>query len=338
MTAPRSKFSQMKSYLLELLIDALKTSGELFKIIIPISIVVRFLQQWGVVDQFGLLLQPVMELVGLPGQLGLVWATAMVTSIYGGMVVFAAVAPELNLTVAQVTVLGAMILVAHGLPVELRIAQKAGTRFRAMAILRVGGALLLGWVLYHCYQLTGTLQKQNHALWNPEKVASTWSSWVVAECQNMVMIFLIILSLMAFLRILDKIGISDLMTRLLEPVLARLGMGREAAPITIIGMTLGLSYGGGLIIREAQSGNLSQQDVFSSVALMGLCHSIFEDTLLLMVLGAHVSGIFWGRILFSLLVIFLLAKLIKALPCSFFDRYLVRRVKGKTPESEASCC
>ncbi|SEA79955.1 Nucleoside recognition [Desulfuromusa kysingii] len=331
-------FSQFKKSLVELFFAALHASGELFKIIVPISIVTRFLQQWGIVDQLGVLLGPVMELVGLPGQLGLVWATAMVTSIYGGMVVFASVAPGLELTVAQVTVLGSMILVAHGLPVELRIAQKAGTRFRVMAVIRIGGALLLGWILHLTYQLSGTLQQANHALWNPELVAPNWSAWAIAELRNMVMIFIIILALMTFLRVLKLLGISDLMTRLLEPVLTVLGMGREAAPITIIGMTLGLSYGGGLIIQEAQSGHLSPRDIFSSVALMGLCHSIFEDTLLLMVLGAHISGALWGRLLFSLLVVFLLARLVKVLPPSIFDRYLMRRTKTDLSATGVGCC
>ncbi|MEE4255329.1 MAG: nucleoside recognition domain-containing protein [Desulfuromusa sp.] len=330
--------ARLKKTGMELFFDALHASVELFKIIIPISIATRFLQQWGIVDQLGLLLGPVMELVGLPGQLGLVWATGMVTSIYGGMVVFASVAPGLELSVAQVTVLGSMILVAHGLPVELRIAQKAGTRFRAMALIRIGGALLFGWLLHMGYQLSGTLQQANHALWNPAKVEPAWSAWVIAELRNVVMIFVIILGLMTFLRVLKKLGISDLMTRLLEPVLAVLGMGREAAPITIIGMTLGLSYGGGLIIQEAQSGRLNQRDIFSSVALMGLCHSIFEDTLLVMVLGAHVSGIFWGRLLFSLLAVFLLARMVKMLPPAFFERYLVRPVKGDPPATEVRCC
>ena len=328
----------MKNAIAELFSAALRASAELFKIIIPISIATRFLQQWGVVDLLGVLLTPVMELVGLPGQLGLVWATGMVTSIYGGMVVFASVAPGLELSVAQVTVLGSMILVAHGLPVELRIAQKAGTRFRAMALIRIGGALLLGWILHMSYQLSGTLQQTNQALWNPAEVEPTWNAWVVAELRTMVMIFAIILGLMTFLRVLKKLGISDLMTRLLEPVLAILGMGRQAAPITIIGMTLGLSYGGGLIIQEAQSGRLSKRDIFASVALMGLCHSIFEDTLLLMVLGAHISGIFWGRLLFSLLVVFLLARLVKALPQSIFNRYLVRRSKADPSGTEVGCC
>ncbi|OPX22238.1 MAG: hypothetical protein B1H04_05335 [Planctomycetales bacterium 4484_123] len=96
-----------------------------------------------------------MALVGLPGEMGLVWATALATNIYGAMVVFAPVAPGLALTVGQVTVLGTMILVAHGLPVELRIAQKAGPRLPFMLLLRVGGALLLGWLLYLLWSRTG---------------------------------------------------------------------------------------------------------------------------------------------------------------------------------------
>jgi len=66
----------------ELLGNALQTSFMLFKIIVPISILTRLLQQWGIVDYFGIILSPVMELVGLPGQIGLVWATAMITNLF----------------------------------------------------------------------------------------------------------------------------------------------------------------------------------------------------------------------------------------------------------------
>ena len=209
-----------------------------------------------------------------------------------------------------------------------------------MAIIRIGGALLLGWLLHLSYQLTGTLQQVNQALWNPPAVDPAWSAWLLAELRNMLSIFLIILCLMSLLKLLQKVGISDLMTRLLEPVLALLGMGRAAAPVTIIGMTLGLSYGGGLIIQEAQSGRLSKRDVFCSIALMGLCHSLIEDSLLMMVLGGHVSGVFWGRLLFALLAVFLLGRLISILPQSSFERYLVRRtpVNKDSQANGVNCC
>ncbi len=320
-----SLLQRLSSVGIELLRDALRTSVELFRIIIPISVVTRLLQQWGVVDQFGTLLGPVMELVGLPGQIGLVWATAMLTNLYGGMVVFASVAPGLELTTAQVTVLTTMMLVAHGLPVELRIAQKAGTRFRAMAVLRIGGALFLGALLNLFYRLTGTLQGANQALWSPPPVDPAWTAWLQAELRNVISIFAIILTLMALLRLLRHLGIIDLMTRLLEPVLGLLGMGRAAAPLAIVGMTLGLTYGGGLIIREARSGRLSEKDIFCSLALMGLCHSLIEDTLVMVLLGGHLSGTLWARLVFSLAVVALLGRLITLLPQAVVERYLVRR-------------
>ncbi len=331
---------QLKAALRELLFDTLRTCGELFRIIIPISIATRLLQQWGLVDQIGVLLGPVMELVGLPGEIGLVWATAMITNLYAGMVVFASLAPGLDLTVAQVTVLTTMMLVAHGLPVELRIAQKAGTRFRTQALIRIGGALLLGSLLNLGYRLSDSLQQPNRSFWNPPAVDPTWSGWLLAEIRNLLAIFLIIFTLMALLRLLKQIGFIDLLTRLLEPLLALLGMGRQAAPVTIIGMSLGLSYGGGLIIRETQSGRLSRQDIFCSIALMGLCHSLIEDSLLMMVLGGHVSGVFWGRLIFSLLAVYLLVRLIRIMPQRFFERYIVRPtlVDKTDKDEEIRCC
>lgn len=305
----------------ELIVNAFQTSLTLFKIIVPISVVTRVLQQWGIIDYIGLFLGPVMELVGLPGEMGLVWAASIMTNIYAGMVVFASLAPELDMTVAQVSVLSAMILVAHSLPVEALIAQKAGARLRATLTIRMFGAMLFGWMLNIFYQLTGTLQQSNQALWNPPAVDPTWSAWMMAEMRNMLIIFMIILTLMTLLMIMKRLGISELMTRILAPVLKMLGISKEAAPVTIIGMTLGLSYGGGLIIQEAKTGALAKRDLFASVTLMGLCHGIFEDTFLMMVLGAHLSGIFWGRLLFSLLAIFLLVKLMGKLPDRFLERF-----------------
>jgi hypothetical protein len=335
-----SFFTRLQAALREVFFDTLRTCGVLFKIIVPISIVTRLLQQWGVVEQLGVLLGPVMKLVGLPGEIGLVWATAMITNLYAGMVVFASIAPGLSLSVAQVTVLTTMMLVAHALPVELRIAQKAGTRFRTQALIRVGGALLLGALLNLVYQWSGHLQQKNNALWNPPPVDPSWLGWMANEVRNLLSIALIIFTLMTFLRFLKWIGLIDLLTRLLEPVLTLLGIGRQAAPLTIVGMTLGLSYGGGLIIQEAQSDRLSKQDVFCSIALMGLCHSLIEDSLLMMVLGGHASGVLWGRLIFALIVVFLFSRLLRVLPQRIFERYIVRpTLPGTTEkEKEVRCC
>jgi hypothetical protein len=216
-----------------------------------------------------------------------------------------------------------MMLLAHGLPVELRIAQKAGARLRAMALLRVGGALLLGFVLHQLYSRFDLLQHASAPVWQG-RVPESWVGWLIVEAQKLALIFAVILALLALMRLLERLGITRLLTRMLEPVLRALGMSRAAAPITIIGMTLGLSYGGGLIIRQARSGALPPREVFHSLALMGLCHSLIEDTLLMLALGGHASGVLAARLVFSLAAVFLLVKLLARLPQRTVERWLYR--------------
>jgi hypothetical protein len=86
-------------------------------------------------------------------------------------------------------------------------------------------------------------------------------------------------------------------------------------------MTLGLTYGGGLIIQESRAGHLTRHDVFCTLALLGLCHSFIEDTLLMVVIGGHLSGTLLGRTAFALLVTWLIARLLHRLPESLLDRW-----------------
>jgi hypothetical protein len=309
----------------ECLRQAVKTSYVLFRIIVPIALGVRLLEQAGAIDLLGRLLAPLMALVGLPGSMGLVWATTLVTNLYGGMVVFAGVAPGAGLTAAQVTVLATMMLVAHAIPVEASIAQRAGTRFRTMAALRVAGALLLGALLNLAYTVSDTLQQANRALWTPPPRDPSWSGWAAGEARNLLYIFLIILTLLVLMRLLERLGIINGLTRLLRPVLTLLGISDRAAPLAIVGMTLGLTYGGGLIIQEARAGQLSRHDVFCALTLVGLCHSFIEDTLLMMVIGGHLSGILVGRTLFALLVTFFMARLLRSLQDPVLGRWFFSR-------------
>ena len=304
--------------------QALKTSLDLFKITVPIVILTRFLSEWGLIDPIGKALAPLMEIIGLPGSMGLVWATAMVSNLYGGLVVFASLAPTEGLTIAQVTILSTIMLVAHSLPVELRIAQKAGPRLRIMISLRVVGALILGFLLHVFYSNTGYLQTVNKALWAPTLQNKGWIEWGYGELQNLGIIFLIILSLLLLMRILDFFKVTDLLSKILEPLLKLVGLSKDAAPLTIIGMTMGIGYGGGLLIQEARSGKLSEKDIFFSFCLLGLCHSIIEDTLLMVVIGGHLSGILWSRFLFMILITAVLGRIMQRLSTDNFHRYFFK--------------
>jgi hypothetical protein len=302
-----------------------QVSWTLFRIIVPAILIVKLLEEIGVVDQLGWILGPVMGWVGLPESMGLVWATSLLTNIYGGMLIFFQIQHTETMSVAQVTVISGMMLIAHALPVEGRIAQQAGVRLRITLLLRIGGGLLFGWILHLIYNQGGFLQTPNELLWQPPSIDNSWSGWFWAQGQNLLMIQLIIVVLLTTLKILKLLGVETLMAWLLRPLLGLLRISPEATRISIVGVTLGLSYGGGILIQEAKAGHVSKHDIFCSMALLALCHSLIEDTLLVMLLGAHVSGVLWLRLAFSLIVVAVLARLITRRNDRFWNLHLVNQ-------------
>lgn len=282
----------------------------LLKVMVPALLVVKALDEFGATAWVAVVLSPLMALAGLPDEVAIVWAAAMLVNIYTGMVVFYDVVPQLGLSVAQVTVLGTLILVAHSLPVEGAVARAAGASWRSTLALRLGGALVLGALLNVAYSASGTLQEPAQLLWQPAGPGDdSLLAWALAQAQMLVLILFVIAALMLALRGLHAIGVARWMHAALAPMLRLIGIGREAGHVTVIGFTLGISFGAGLLIREARSGVLSRRDMFLTMAFLGLCHSVIEDTLLIVLLGADLSGILWARLAFALAVIAVLARL-----------------------------
>ena len=318
--------SKITSWLNGTVREILTISFKLFKLIIPIIIIVKVIEELGGIKYIGQALEPVMQLVGLPASMGLVWATTMISNIFAGMIIF--ISTQENLSVAQVTVLGGMMLFAHSLPIEIRIMQKAGVRVLYTLILRIGGALLLGIILHQIYAGGDWLNQTNTPLWNPDINPDTsLSAWVLTQIKMLFQIFLIISGLIIFLRLLKLSGIEKLIGWILQPLLKLLGLSNKTSVITIIGMTLGLTYGGGLLISEAQSGRVTKTDIFGSITLLAICHSIIEDTLLIMLLGADISGALYFRVLFALLLTAILIRLARKLSEKHFNSYFVYPAK-----------
>ncbi|HZH55626.1 hypothetical protein [Yanghanlia caeni] len=295
-----------------LLRDAFSSYLILIRLMIPALIVVKALDMAGGTHMLAGVLAPVMHLVGLPAETGIVWAAAMLTSIYTGLAVFADM--DMQLSIAQVSVLGTMILVAHSLPVEGAVAKATGVSWPATLLIRLGGALSLGALLNLWYSATGTLQEPATMLWRPEVHDPSLAAWALTQLRALGMIFLIILGLMALLRLLKAVGIERLMHAALAPLLRVIGIGREATNVTIIGFTLGISIGAGLLIREARTGKMSARDIFLTMAFLGLCHSVIEDTLLILLMGADLTAILWARLAFAVIVTAALARLGRLIP------------------------
>ena len=311
-------------WLSALIKEILAITYNLFKIMIPIIIIVKIIQELGGIKYIGMVLEPIMELVGLPASMGLVWATTMISNIYAGMIIFINSSAHETLTVAQVTILASMMLLAHALPIEVRIAQKAGVRVIFTLILRIGGALLLGFLLHKIYSTGDYLSQTNIPLWKlPAVTDDSLLTWSINQVKMLFQVFIIIAVLVVFLKVLKFSGIEKLFAFILKPFLKILGLSEKTTSITIVGITLGLTYGGGLLINEANKGELSKMDVLGSISLLSVGHSLIEDTLLLMLLGADLSGILYARILFSIILIAIIVHSVKRLNQISFERFFV---------------
>ena len=302
--------NRLKSLVASLVRETWLTSWELIRITIPVAVITKILEEFGLISYLSTVLEPVMSLIGLPGSLGLVWATAMLTNLYGGIAVFAALAPGLELTGGQITVLCSAMLIAHSLPIELSVSKRAGANLIPIGLLRLIGAVVYAFLLNQICLSFQIWQEKARLLFKATADSEDLLHWGLGVLQNQGLIILIIFCIILCMRIFRAVGILTLLEKILAPVLPFFGMGRQAAPITVVGMIMGIGYGGALIIRETSTGKMAKNEVFNSMALMGLCHGLVEDTLIMVAIGGKIGGILWGRIAFSLIVTYLLVRLL----------------------------
>ncbi|WP_333003987.1 hypothetical protein [Vibrio coralliilyticus] len=317
---------KLQSFFNDLFKEIIDVTWTLYKVMIPIIIVIKVVEELGGVALLSEWLSPLMNFVGLPDEMGLVWATTLLTNMYAGLLIFMSTNSEL--TVAQVSILGSLMLIAHSIPIEAAIAKRAGVSIAMTTLVRVGGGLLFAWVLHQIYQFGDLLDTPAQIVWNPEiPPEQTYLQWAWSQVENLIAILVIIAVLLFTLKMLKLLGVEKLMAMALKPVLSVLGISREATNLTIVGITLGISFGGGLLINEAKRGHIPARDVFTAVMLLNLAHSIIEDTILVLLIGADFVTIFWGRLVFAFVVIAAMSQILKRISEPTCQRYLYKSVQ-----------
>lgn len=296
---------------------------DLFKLMIPIIILVKLVDLAGGTEVIADLIAPLMVSLGLPPEMGIVWAGAMLSNIYTGMVLFVSGPVSATMSSMQITTLGILMLFAHSLPVELRVASKIGVHAWFGFFFRVLSAYCAAFLYFKLSYLFGMSTHINTQLWQPDIHQQDIYSWLISQGTLLLQIVLIIFILVVFLRFIRALKIDMIFHFILRPILPFLGLSEKAVNTVLVGMTLGMTYGGGLLIQESRRGILSTKELLFSVCLLLILHGLIEDTLLILLLGADIHGILTFRLFFSLMLIAILVRLFRDRPEAFYRRWLM---------------
>ena len=275
----------------------------LFKVILPVVIIIRLLELTGAIPYLSKFLEPLTSFIGIDGSLGLVWMAAILVNIYAGMAAFASLQSIFDYTVAETTILGLIILIAHSLPIEVAIARKSRVSGLFNLLFRFINAVIAGKILNYIFIKFDLFNEKNQSILEiPEKITSNLD-WLILQSKNFFIIFLIIFLIISTINILKFIGLWQFIINILRIPLSYLRMSEKVANIILIGLTLGISFGGGFLIEESKKNNISKKDILLSLSFLSLCHSIIEDTILILLLGSHISGILFFRVFYTIIII-----------------------------------
>jgi hypothetical protein len=298
-----SYFSSLTKRSVRILID-------LLPLVLAAMLLVRVGEQFGLSDGLAALLAPLMQLVGLPAETGIVWALTLLTGIYGGAGVYLSMMPSLDITVAQHSILCSMMLFAHALPVEQVVVHRVGANGWVTGAFRVVAAVVYGVVANWFCVSTGFLSQK---LESPAAKLFTsdpgWLDWLFDTALYVVLLSAVVAALLVLMDALKKIGLIDILNSMLRPLLGLVGIERQLAPVATTGVLLGVVYGGALMLDEVRSGEYTKRSIFSAMLLVCLVHALIEDTLVLLAIGANIWIILIGRVLFSIVLLFVVLRL-----------------------------
>lgn len=292
------------NFLKQILFPSFRKSGSttiwLLKIILPISLLVRFLDYFGALAFIAQFLDPVFLHLGLPGSTAIIFITSIFLPLYAPL----AIIMSMTVTLRELTILALMCQIAHNLPVESAIQAKTGTSFWSMFSLRIVVSILVGVLLNLILPADMGMPlfvKVNAEL--PTSVADVLVLWLKGSVQMALLIFFIVTVLNVIYKLLEQSNMIVRLSKAIESVLRFFGLSESTGFLWLIGYIVGLAYGGALMIDQMKEGKVTRSDAELLNYHLAVSHSVIEDNLLFVALGVSVWWILGVRLVVAWLVV-----------------------------------
>lgn len=280
----------------------LKTGWWMTKMMLPITLTMAILKWIGAIDLMSQWLAPLFKLFGLTAEGVLVFITACFSSLYAAIAAMA----TLSIDYRSATILAVMGLICHNLIVETIIQRKAGSTAWFIIVLRITTALIaalaLNAILPTDYSGTLMITAANISDGTFIGALTDWGSGML----NLIpMMFCLIVALNILQAILREFNLIRYFTIPLLPLMKIFGLSRDSSFLWIVLNTLGLAYGGSVLITEVENEEIPLNEAKLLNTHAALNHSLLEDSFLFAAIGV---GLFWlivPRVLLAIIAVWI---------------------------------
>ena len=277
------------------LLSALKSAWIIIKLIIPIYILAEVLYFYNLLSYVSFLVEPLTAILDLPKEAALSIISGMFLNLYAAI----AFAAPLDLTARQWTILAVFLGICHALIVETAVMKKLGISNIYSISLRVIAGFIVAF-------LVTLLPKElfsdviSKASVEPRVYTDLWDVLSTSFVNSIDLTIKIIILISIIIFIMDFIKTRKFIVESKKNV-------SKGFSLTV-GVFLGITYGAGLLIKEAQNSSLSKRDVFYVGTFLMICHAIIEDTLLFVIFDANLTIIVVARVVFAIIFSYILLK------------------------------
>jgi hypothetical protein len=278
----------------------MKTALWLLKLTIPVSFAVFLLDFFGILNVIAGWVAPLFKLIGLSGQASIVLITSFFTNIYSVI----AVMTTLGIGHREGTILAVMCLISHALIVETAIQKKTGSTPWRMVAIRLSASFIAAWMLNLILPLEAISESVNIV-----RLAGDFSPalkiWLSDMLVTTIKIIILVNLLLIIQKILNEFGLIKWILMPFTPLLKVMGLPSSTGFLWVVANTLGLGYGGVIMISETEDGKLSREDADLLNHNIAISHSQLEDPLLFVAVGFHLGILIWPRILLAIVFVWL---------------------------------
>ncbi len=281
--------------------ESLKTALIVLKYVVPIYILADILFYYNVFSHIDFLAKPITGMIGLPPEASLSLISGMLLNVYGAI----AFAAPLDLSPHQWTILAVFIGINHSLLVENAIIKQLGIPNIYSYILRISSAFVVSYVTYilpsNWFSASTTIVQE----YKPKHYSSFFDMIEVSFINAS------LLSIKVILLITILIFIMDFIKSL--PIIQQSQKHVSKVFSLVIGYILGITYGAGILIKEAKSGLMSKADLFFVGTFLMIAHAVIEDTLLFVIFGADFTIAVLIRTVAAIIIAYGISKIYKLL-------------------------